>query len=94
MAQHSKFGSGLRNISYLIGKEEKDTMHHQVFIEPKGSHLLKADERKEKFLMSIKDSFEVEQLFSNRKYVVWGLPFYNYAERMPEFEEGFNELMT
>lgn len=81
-------------VLYLIGKEEKDTMHYQVFIEPKGSHLLKADEWKEKFLMSIKDSFEVEQLFSNRKYVVWGLPFYNYAERMPEFEEGFNELIA
>lgn len=81
-------------VLYLIGKEEKDTMHYQVFIEPKGSHLLKADEWKERFLMSIKDSFEVEQLFSNKKYVVWGLPFYNYAERMPEFEEGFNELIA
>ena len=81
-------------ILYLIGKEKTDTMHYQVFIEPKGTHLLKADEWKEKFLVSIKEHFQVEQLFSNKKYVVWGLPFYNSTERMPEFEEAFEKLIA
>ncbi|MCA8354184.1 DEAD/DEAH box helicase family protein [Burkholderia cepacia] len=80
-------------VLYLIGKEKADTMHYQVFVEPKGTHLLKADEWKEKFLTSIKEHFEVEQLFSNKKYVVWGLPFYNSTERMPEFEEAFEQLV-
>lgn len=80
-------------ILYLIGKEKKDTMHYQVFVEPKGTHLLKADEWKEKFLVSIKEHFDAEQLFSNKKYVVWGLPFYNSTERLPEFEEAFETLM-
>jgi type III restriction enzyme len=80
-------------ILYLIGKEKTDTMHYQVFVEPKGTHLLKADEWKEKFLVSIKEHFEVEQLFSNKKYVVWGLPFYNSTERLPEFEEAFEEIL-
>lgn len=80
-------------ILYLIGKEKADTLHYQIFIEPKGSHLLKADDWKEEFLVSIKDQFEVEQLFSNRKHVVWGLPFYNSVERMPEFEEAFDQLI-
>lgn len=80
-------------VLYLIGKEKTDTMHYQVFIEPKGSHLLKADEWKEKFLMAIKDTFEVEQLFSNKTHVVWGLPFYNSTDRMPEFEGAFEELV-
>jgi type III restriction enzyme len=80
-------------VLYLIGKEKTDTMHYQVFIEPKGSHLLKADEWKEKFLMDIKDTFKVEQLFSNRSHVVWGLPFYNSTDRMPEFEGAFDELL-
>lgn len=80
-------------ILYLIGKEKTDTMHYQVFVEPKGTHLLKADEWKEKFLVSIKEHFEVEQLFSNKKYVVWGLPFYNSTERLPEFEEAFETLL-
>jgi type III restriction enzyme len=79
---------------YLIGKERKDTMHYQVFIEPKGGHLLKADEWKEKFLMGIKDNFQIEQLFSGKKHVVWGLPFYNSTERMPEFEEAFNSFVS
>ncbi|MFZ6778481.1 DEAD/DEAH box helicase family protein [Undibacterium sp. Ji83W] len=78
-------------ILYLIGKEKTDTMHYQVFIEPKGGHLLKADEWKEKFLVSIRDTFQVEQLFSNKKYAVWGLPFYNSTERMPEFEAAFDD---
>lgn len=81
-------------ILYLIGKEKTDTMHYQVFVEPKGTHLLKADEWKEKFLVSIKEHFQVEQLFSNKKYVVWGLPFYNSTERMPEFEEAFETLVA
>ncbi|WP_136419541.1 DEAD/DEAH box helicase family protein [Herbaspirillum sp. ST 5-3] len=81
-------------VLYLVGKEKTNTMHYQVFIEPKGGHLLKADEWKEKFLMSIKDSFEVEQLFSNKKHVVWGLPFYNSTERMPEFEAAFEEIVS
>jgi type III restriction enzyme len=34
----------------------------------------------------------VEQLVSNRKYVVWGLPFYNSTDRMPEFDLAFEVL--
>jgi len=80
-------------VLYLVGKEQKDTMHYQVFIEPKGSHLLKADEWKEKFLVSIKASFEIEQLFTNKKYAVWGLPFYNSESRASEFAEAFETLL-
>jgi len=67
-------------------------MHYQVFIEPKGSHLLKADEWKEKFLVSIKDCFEIEQLMTNKKYTVWGLPFYNSESRDVEFAETFDAM--
>lgn len=80
-------------ILYLIGKEPVDTMHYQVFIEPKGTHLLKADEWKENFLVSIKDNFEIEQLFSNKKHVVWGLPFYNSVSREVEFTEAFDAVL-
>ena len=79
-------------VLYLVGKEKKDTMHYQVFIEPKGSHLLKADEWKEKFLVSIKDCFEIEQLMTNKKYTVWGLPFYNSESRDVEFAETFDAM--
>lgn len=80
-------------VLYLIGKEQQDTMHYQVFIEPKGSHLLRADEWKEKFLVSIKECFEIEQLITNKKYAVWGLPFYNSESQETEFTEAFETLL-
>ncbi len=80
-------------VLYLIGKEKIDTKHYQVFIEPKGKHLLKEDEWKEQFLLSIKEEFEVEQLFANKKYVLWGLPFFNEEYRKTQFEEAFEALL-
>lgn len=80
-------------VLYLIGKETRDTMHYQVFVEPKGAHLLRADEWKENFLKSIKANFEIEQLFANKKYAVWGLPFYNSEQRRKEFTDVFDELL-
>jgi type III restriction enzyme len=80
-------------VLYLIGKEKTETMHYQVFIEPKGKHLLKTDEWKEDFLQSVKSEFSIEQLFSNKKYIVWGMPFYNSVERQNEFAAAFNALI-
>lgn len=80
-------------VLYLIGKETHDTMHYQVFVEPKGSHLLREDEWKEQFLTSIKANYSVEQLFANKKYVVWGLPFFNNEQRGNEFAEAFDSLL-
>lgn len=81
-------------ILYLVGQSDAQTMHYQVFIEPKGAHLIKADEWKERFLESLRTDFEVQRLTGNSDFVVWGLPFYNHEQRMPEFEEAFNELLT
>lgn len=80
-------------VLYLIGNEPADTMHYQVFIEPKGTPYLKGDEWKEQFLVSIKDRFKVDQLFANKKYEVWGLPFYNSESREAEFTDAFNTLL-
>lgn len=81
-------------VLYLINKNDSDIIHYQVFIEPKGQHLLKTDEWKENFLAIIKDNFKIEQLFQNKKYIVWGLPFFNSELRMSEFESGFNEELN
>lgn len=78
---------------YLIGKEKKDTMYYQVFIEPKGGHLLMQDAWKEEMLTSLKDKAVIDQLWKDRKYVVWGMPFYNSDLRMPEFEAAFKSLL-
>lgn len=81
-------------VLYLVGKEKKDSMHYQVFIEPKGAHLLKSDQWKEDFLVSVKAGFKIEQLIANRTYAVWGLPFYNEEHLHKEFKEGFEELLA
>lgn len=78
---------------YLIGKNGTDTMHYQVFIEPKGGHLIKADEWKQQFLLRIKDEFTVDKLFTNKNYTVWGLPFYNQALEA-NFSNSFNEVLA
>lgn len=80
-------------ILYLVGKQATNTMHYQVFIEPKGSHLLRTDKWKEDFLLEIKGKHQIEQLFSSKKHVAWGLPFFNSIERATEFDTGFKELV-
>lgn len=78
----------------LIGREKSNTMHYQVFIEPKGGHLLIQDEWKEKFLLRLQAEAVIEQLWKDRKYAVWGLPFYNSIQRMPEFEAGLKIFLV
>lgn len=81
-------------VLFLVGKEESNSRHWQVFIEPKGNHLLRTDEWKERFLCSLKNDGRIEQLMENREYIVWGLPFFNQASRLPEFEIAFNDILV
>jgi type III restriction enzyme len=81
-------------VLFLVGKQKTDTMHYQVFIEPKGGHLLANDAWKESFLKTLRANSVIEQLWKGKKFVVWGLPFYNEAQRMPEFQAGIDELLA
>ena len=76
-------------VLFLEGKENINT-YFQIFIEPKGRHLVKNDEWKEQFLMSIKIQGKMVQLLANKEFIVWGLPFYtNDDERT--FDQIFKE---
>lgn len=77
----------------LFLANENQSLYYQIFIEPKGGHLLKQDEWKEKFLISLKEEHQLEQLWKGRKYIVWGMPFFNSQVKMTEFESSFNELI-
>ena len=79
-------------VLFLVKEDPKTSMHYQVFIEPKGSHLLKHDEWKESFLKSLKKEHRIEQLWKDREYVIWGMPFYNETERKAVFETAFEDL--
>lgn len=65
----------------------------QVFIEPKGTHLLEKDSWKEKFLLELGDKAVATKLFvDDNKYRIWGFHFYNEAHRMTEFAADMSKL--
>ena len=62
-------------VLFLTEKKTKRSLSLQLFIEPKGQHLIKTDHWKEEFLKEIKDRFEILGLFETGKYWLVGLPF-------------------
>jgi type III restriction enzyme len=80
-------------VLFLYQKAKQKSLHYQVFIEPKGSHLKETDAWKQNFLVSLKKEAKVEQLWEDRKYTVWGLPFYNNSDESLFGDEFTKELM-
>lgn len=64
-------------------------IQEQIYIEPKGSHLLVKDKWKENFLLKIEEQgIPVTKYFDNNDYRIIGLPFFNKDERL-KFDEAF-----
>lgn len=67
----------------FLKKKDKDEVYDniQIFIEPKGDHLIKTDQWKEEFLLEIKD--KTDKLFTTKtsKYSIWGLPFFTESRK-------------
>ena len=80
-------------VLFLIKDDTSPAIHYQVFIEPKGSHLIKQDEWKHNFLMQLEIEHTIEKLWDDKKYIVWGMPFYNETDTKPEFEKEFSILL-
>lgn len=76
---------------------EKDKIsnsaNYQVYIEPKGGHLLYKDKWKEKFLLEIESEHQIKNTIvtANKDYMILGLPFFNESEKMIEFKDAVNE---
>ncbi len=81
-------------VLFLSNSNNKNIVHYQVFIEPKGQHLLALDSWKENFLKSLKNEGRIEQLWKDRNYIIWGMPFYNEVERISEFSLEVEELLN
>jgi len=79
-------------VLFLKRKDGGDTLHYQVFIEPKGKHLLQQDAWKESFLKTLKKNHRLEQLWRSRKYIIWGMPFFTQDNHLG-FEKDFNLLL-
>lgn len=78
----------------FLQKEMSDGYEQlQVFIEPKGSHLIEKDAWKEEFLTQIKDeSVAVKKFVDDNNYLIWGFHFFNRVDRKDEFDEDFKTL--
>ena len=65
----------------------------QVFIEPKGTHLVENDKWKEDFLLEIEDKAIATKIFvDDNQYRIWGFHFFNTEVRMSEFVEDMASL--
>lgn len=65
----------------------------QVFIEPKGTHLVENDKWKEEFLLEIENKSVATKTFvDDNKYRIWGYHFFNRDVRMNEFTADMEKL--
>lgn len=80
-------------VLFLTEKGTKKALSFQLFVEPKGQHLLKTDQWKEGFLKEIESHFKIVDLFESNKYRLVGLPFYNETLKKQEFKEDFNRII-
>jgi type III restriction enzyme len=81
-------------VLFLRKNKDNTSMHYQVFIEPKGNHLLEKDKWKQSFLTSLKDEHKIDQIWKGRKYNIWGMPFYNHDAEISFHETFTKNLLT
>ena len=79
-------------VLYLTDKHSDDEVIYQLFIEPKGDHLLYNDEWKEQFLKEIEKESVIE-LYENQQYRLIGMPFYNKQQREDIFNQKLNSIV-
>lgn len=77
---------------FLLFCQKKDgkKISFQVFIEPKGGHLVAKDKWKEDMLKNMKDNSIIIKDLDN--YVITGVPFYNY-DNENEFKKELDETL-
>lgn len=81
-------------LMFLRRHNEIGIEQYQIFVEPKGSHLLMQDKWKEEFLLQIESRGIPRKTFADdAKYHVWGFPFYNQQSRNPDFTKAFERLL-
>ena len=79
-------------VLFLKEKNSKKALVYQIFIEPKGEHLIANDQWKENFLKDIEAECKIEKIFQDRDYKLVGMPFYNEKLKKKEFEDKFKEV--
>lgn len=74
---------------FLLFLQKRGTdgyLQEQIYIEPKGNHLLEKDKWKEDFLLKIEEQgIPLKKYVDDNEYRIFGLPFFNQDSRMEEF---------
>ncbi|MBQ9553279.1 MAG: DEAD/DEAH box helicase family protein [Clostridia bacterium] len=66
----------------------------QVFIEPKGTHLVETDKWKEDFLLKIEGTAVPRKVYvDDNDYAIWGFHFFNQDVRAMEIRDDFAKLI-
>jgi type III restriction enzyme len=79
---------------FLHRQNEDGYEQLQVFIEPKGTHLVDKDKWKEDFLLEIEEKAIATKIFvDDNKYRIWGFHFFNTDCRTNEFDEDMAKIL-
>lgn len=66
----------------------------QIFIEPKGNHLLVTDKLKEEQLKLIHEKADIRFSTQNSDFIIWGMPFFNEDNRKQEFNSAMKQTLN
>lgn len=87
-----KLGRAFEPDFVLFCKQKKGKEStYQVFIEPKGAHLIANDKWKEELLKQIREEERIIKIDTDN-YVITGVPFYNY-EKENEFKKTLEDTL-
>lgn len=79
---------------FLLKKNTDGFEQFQLFVEPKGDHLISQDKWKEDFLLQIESiGIPTKTFVDDGKYHVLGLPFYNRNLRIKEFDSSLEKMI-
>ncbi len=81
-------------VLFAVEKGTQKPVIYQLFVEPKGQHLIATDRWKEDFLRQIEQEYNITTLYANKDYRLVGLPFYNEAVSKTPFEQAFRQTLS
>ncbi len=80
-------------VLFLHSKKQEGYEQLQIFIEPKGTHLIENDKWKENFLLELKTkAIPVKTFVDDNSYKIWGFHFFNKNVRINEFSNDMDRL--
>ena len=82
------------DFALFLRKQNGESLTYQLFIEPKGKHLIKHDQWKEDFLKKIRAGRDSKVLTENNKYRVIGVGRFYNKQWEREFEETLNAALA